>query len=449
MTKKTHSKNSTISDKDLVYMSSLSQAALEKPTFKSQLIVWVIFLSLIWGIIWADNAKLDKIVRGKGTVVPSTHVQLVQNLEGGIVENIFVHSGDQVKRGQILVKLDNAQYASNFGKSKNEQVALEAKASRLTAEVKKQPFKMPTKFKSDDIKAIYLREQNLYQNQTRQLNTSVAIIKQQIIQNKTELVDAYSQKKQLLNSYHLIQKQINMTQPLVRQGIASEVDLLKIKREQNDTLGKLNAVKNAIPKYKATIEESRQKVTKTIQKFRNDASEKLNEALTKIAQIKSAQTGIEDKNKRTNITSPVKGTISELLVATIGQVVKPGSDIVKIVPDDASLVLDTKVKPQNIGFIRPGLKAKIKFTAYDFSIYGGLIGTVENVSADTQVDKKGNSFYVVRIKTNKNHLGTNKKPLYLMAGMTAKVDIIVGHHTVLEYLMKPIIKTKDLAFRES
>jgi adhesin transport system membrane fusion protein len=240
-----------------------------------------------------------------------------------------------------------------------------------------------------------------------------------------------------------------MTQPLVRQGIASEVDLLKTKRELNDTYGKLNAVRNSIPKYKALIEESHQKIKETTQKFRNDASEKLNETLAKIAQLESAQTAIQDKDRRTSITSPVNGTISELLVATIGQVVKPGSDIVKIVPNDDSLVLDTKVKPQDIGFIHPGLKAKIKFTAYDFSIYGGLIGTVDKVSADTQVDKKGNSFYVVRIKTNQNHLGTDKNPLYLMAGMTATVDIIVGHHTVLEYLMKPIIKTKDLALRES
>jgi len=367
MSHKKKYKQAKISDADLEYMSSLSQAALEKPTFKSQLIVWVIFLSLIWGIIWANYAELDKIVRGDGTVVPSAHVQLVQNLEGGIVDHIYVHSGDQVKKGQILLKLDNTQYASNFGKSEDEQEALIAKSIRLKAEVTGKPFKMPKTFKSPVVKAIYIREKQLYQTRMAQLKTSIQIIKQQIIQKQTELTDAYSQEKQLLSSYRLIQKQIKMTEPLVRQGIASEVDLLKTKRELNDTFGKLKAVRNSIPKYKAVLEESRQKIKETTQKFKNDASEKLNEALAKIAQIESAKTAIKDKERRTNIMSPVNGTISELLVATIGEVVKPGSDIVKIVPNDDSLILETKIKPQDIGFIHPGLKAKVKFTAYDFS----------------------------------------------------------------------------------
>lgn len=448
MTQKRYSEPK-ISDKDLEYMSSLSQAALEKPTFKSQLIVWSILLVFIWAIVWANFTELDKIVRGEGKVVPSNKVQLVQNYEGGIIESILVSTGDQVERNQILIQLDNTQFLSSFGERLVEQQALEAKAARLEAEATGKKFTLPADYDSPYEKEAYQRELVLYKSRISQLNTSKNIIEQQIIQAKTELTDAYTQEVQLKNSHSLLQKEIEMTKPLVRQGYASEVDLLKVQREQNDTFGKLNAVEHSIPKYQSIISEAGQKIKEAEQKFSNEAQESLNDVLAKISQMNSSKTAIKDKVTRTSIRSPVNGTISELLVTTIGEVVQPGSDIIKIIPNDDSLVLETKVLPSDIAFIYPGLKTKVKFTAYDFSIYGGLDGLVEKISADTITDDKGNSFYIVRIKTDKNHLGTEKDPLYLMAGMMATVDIVVGKHSVLEYLVKPIIKARDMALRES
>ncbi|BBP44251.1 HlyD family type I secretion periplasmic adaptor subunit [Thiosulfativibrio zosterae] len=438
-----------ISDDDLAFMSSLSQAALEKTTFKSQFIVWTVLLVFVLSVVWANYTELDKIVRGEGKVVPSSKVQLVQNYEGGIIESILVSAGDQVKRDQVLVQLDNTQFLSTFGETLVEQQALKAKAARLKAEASGKEFVVPTDLNSRYEKEAYEREFDLYQNRMQQLSTSKRIIEQQIVQSNTELKDAFSQKSQLQNSYKLLEKEIRMTEPLVKQGIASEVDLLKTRRELNDTAGKLNAVEHSIPKYQSVIAESEQKIKETEQKFANEAQENLNEVLAKISQMESSKTALEDKVTRTSIRSPVNGTISELLVASIGEVVQPGSDIVKIVPNDDSLVLETKILPSDIGFVYPGLKAKVKFTAYDFAIYGGLDGEVQKISADTITDEEGNSFYIVRIKTQKNHLGSVEDPLYLMAGMTATVDIVVGKHTVLEYLIKPIIKAKDLALRES
>lgn len=449
MTQKPYSQTK-ISDKDLEYMSSLSQAALEKPTFKSQLIVWSVLLVLVWFLAWANFAELDKIVRGEGKVVPSTKVQLVQNYEGGIVESILVSTGDQVEKGQILVQLDNTQFLSSFGERLVEQQALEAKAARLKAEATGKSFSpFLGDYNSHYEQKAYERELKLYQNRIKQLETSKSIIQQQIVQASTELDDAYTQEVQLKNSHSLLEKEISMTKPLVRQGYASEVDLLKIQRELNDTFGKLKAVGHSIPKYKSVISEAREKIKEAEQKFSNDAQESLNEVLAKVSQMDSSKTAMKDKVTRTSIRSPVNGTISELLIATIGEVVQPGSDIIKIVPNDDSLVLETKVLPSDIGFLHPGLKTKVKFTAYDFAIYGGLDGVVEQISADTITDEKGNSFYIVRIKTDTNHLGTSKDPLYLMAGMMATVDIVVGKHSVLEYLVKPIIKARDMALRES
>lgn len=442
-------KASRIENEDIEFISSLSQAALEKPTRKSVWMVWIILLVVIWLIVWANMAELDKIVRGEGKVVPSNKVQLVQNLEGGIIDQIMVKSGDSVKQGQVLIQLDNTQFASSFSEKLFELQALKAKSERLQAEAKGTEFKTPAKFESDFERDLYQRELNLFQERQKQTEIAIRIIKQQIIQHQTELDNAYDQEKQLNNSLTLLDQEIEMMSPLVRQGFASEVDLLKTKRERNDTFGKLNSVKQSIPKYRALINETNQKIAEINQKNRNEAQEALNETLAKISQLESANVALEDKVQRTQIRSPVSGIISELLVNTLGEVVQPGSNLAKIVPVDDSLVLETRILPSDIGFIYAGLQAKVKFTAYDFAIYGGLDGVVEQVSADTITDEEGKSYYLARIRTQKNYLGSDEKPLYLMPGMMASVDVIVGKQTILDYLLKPILKTKDLALRES
>jgi len=439
-----------IAEQDVAYMSSLSQAALEKPTVKSQLIVWVILLVAVWLIVWANYAELDKIVRGEGKVVPSSQIQIIQNLEGGIVEELFISSGDKVSKGQILIKLDNTQFASSFDESELKEAELTAKAQRLAAEAFDKPFIVTDQAESDrNIQKLYEREYQLYQARQKQLLTTDKILVEQIEQKKLELQDAYSQQKQLSRSLSLLRKEVSFMKPLVKQGIASQVDLLKLEREENDAFSKLKGVQYSIPKIKSSISEARSKRTDAKETFANDAHEQMNQVLAEKEQLLKSKTALQDRVDRTDIKSPVNGTVKQMFVNTIGGVVQPGSDIVEIVPEDDSLVLETKIPPADIGFIYPGLKAKVKFTAYDFAIYGGLEGSVERISADTITDEEGNSFYIARIKTDKNHLGTEDTPLFLMPGMTASVDIIVGKHTVLDYLLKPIIKAKDTALRES
>lgn len=442
-------KSPRLSESDLAFMSSLSQASLEKPPMKSRLMVWAILLVIAWLLVWANMAELDKIVRGEGKVVPSNRVQLVQNFEGGIVDRIFVTAGDLVERGEVLIQLDSTQFSSSFDEKRIELQALKAKAARLEAEASASGFVQPETFDSEYERNFYQREQSLFEHRQQQVNIAINILQQQIKQHQTELTNAYEQEVQLGKSHALLLQEIEMMRPLVRQGFASEVDMLKTQREANDTFGKLGAVRQSIPRYQALIEETQQKINETRQKARNESKEALNETQARISQLESVNVALQDKVTRTSIRAPVGGIISELLVTTLGEVVQPGSDMVKIVPVDESLVLETKILPSDIGFIYPGLKARVKFTAYDFAIYGGLDGTVERVSADTITDDQGNSFYIARIKTSKNHLGTIESPLYLMAGMTASVDVIVGKHTVLDYLLKPIIKAKDLALRES
>ena len=443
-------KNTTqVPDEDTIFMSSLSQASLEKPTVRSQLLVWTILLVVIWLIVWASYAELDKIVRGEGKVVPPSQIQVIQNLEGGIIEELYFQSGDKVQKGDILLKLDNTQFASSYGESQMRASQLKAKAQRLSAEAFDKPLKLKMEHDTPVIAALYQRERDLYDARQKQLRTQTAILKAQVQQHKLELQEAYSQETQLTRSHQLLTQEISMMKPLVRQGIASEVDLLKIQRQENDALTKLKTTQNDIPKLQSIISEAESKQAQAKEEFMNKAHEELNDALAEISQIEQSSAALEDRVKRTEVASPVNGTIKQLLVNTIGGVVQPGSDIVEIVPDDDSLVLETKILPADIGFIYPGLKAKLKFTAYDFAIYGGLEGTVTRISADTITDEEGNSYYVARIKTDKNFLGTETNPLFLLPGMTASVDIIVGKHTVLEYIMKPILRAKELALRES
>ena len=444
------SRKERIAEQDIAYMSSLSQAALEKPTVKSQMVVWVILLVAVWLIVWSNYAELDKIVRGEGKVVPSSQIQIIQNLEGGIIEELFIRSGDKVTKGQVLIKLDNTQFASSFDESELREAELTAKAQRLAAEAFNTPFVISKEVITDPlIQALYDREHQLYLGRQKQLLTTDNILVEQLEQKKLELEDAYSQQKQLTRSLNLLKKEVSFMKPLVKQGIASQVDLLKLEREENEALSKLKGVQFSIPRIKSAISEARSKRDDAKETFANDAQEQMNQVLAEKEQLIKSKAALQDRVDRTDIKSPVNGTIKQMFVNTIGGVVQPGSDIVEIVPDDDSLVLETKILPADIGFIYPGLKAKVKFTAYDFAIYGGLDGSVVRISADTITDEEGNSFYIARIKTDRNHLGTKDKPLYLLPGMTSSVDIIVGKHTVLDYLLKPIIKAKDTALTES
>lgn len=436
-------------ESDITFMSSLSQAALEKPTAKSQWIVWVILAVFVWLIGWANYAELDKIVRGEGKVIPPSEIQIIQNLEGGIIQSMLVSPGDKVIAGQTLLKLDNTQFISSFDESEIRKAQLTARAQRLTAEAFNKPFNAVETSTDPRIQILFDREYRLYEGRFKQHQTNDDILTQQIEQKKLELEEAYSQDRQLKRSRSLLNQEISLMNPLVKQGIASQVDLLKLQREENEVYTKLKTVQNSIPKIKSIIEEFRSKRIEAKELIMNDAHEQLNEVLAEISQLEKSKIALADRVQRTDIRSPVNGTIKQILVNTIGGVVQPGSNIIEIVPEDDALVLEAKILPADIGFIYVGLKSKIKFTAYDFAVYGGLDATVTRISADTITDEEGNSFYIARIKTDKNHLGTEANPLYLLPGMTASVDIIVGKHTVLDYLLKPILKAKELALRES
>jgi membrane fusion protein, adhesin transport system len=433
---------------DLQYMSSLSAAVLQKTPVQSQLILWISFAVFLWLLIWSAYAEIDEITKGSGKVIPSNQLQVIQNLEGGIVSDILVKAGDTVTKGQVLLKLQAINFESSYEESNLRYLELEAKSLRLQAEAMNLKFKIPNQMMQEGNAELIRKEKSLYLSNKQELQNSINIIKEQLRQKRNELAEVKSKLKQLRLSHSYLQEEMDMTEPLVKKGLVAEVEFLKLKRQRVEMNSDINSLKLTIPRTNSMIEEIKDKISQVEFEFSNKAKVEWNEVSAELSRIAKKKSALKDRVLRTDVRSPVDGTISRLLVNTISGVVQPGMDIVEIVASEDTLVIETKIKPQDIAFLHADLEAMVKFTAYDFSIHGGLKGKLTHISADTITDEEGQSFYLVRIKTNKNHLGPVSKPLKIIVGMTADVDILTGKKTVLDYLLKPILKTHHNALTE-
>lgn len=439
--------NKNYDEHDYEYMSSLSEAILQKAPSASQKLIWLVAIAIAWLIFWASIAEIDEITRGQGKIIPSQQLQVVQNLEGGIVSEILVKEGDFVKKGQILLKIDDKNFASSFGESKLRFVELKAKSLRLEAEASNRPFEV-SMMEDEAMNKQIAYEKSLYDSNKEQIQKTLQIFEEQIGQRENELKELEAKVSQLERGYALVSREVKIMEPLAEKGLVSEVEFLQLSRQANNIRGELQAARLSIPRIKSTKEEVEKKKGEAVLGFQNKAKKELNEAVAEMSRLNETQTSLEDRVKRTLVRAPMDGTIKQLLVNTISGVVKPGMDILEIVPAEDTLLVEAKVKPSDVAYLLPGLEAMVKFTAYDFSIYGGLKGKLTLISADTLTNEKGESYYLVHIKTDKNYLGDEKKPLPIMVGMTVTVDILTGKKTVLDYLLKPILKAKQNALRE-
>lgn len=433
---------------DLRFMSSLSEAVLAKAPSGSRKILYIVAITVFWLVVWASFAQIDEITRGSGKIIPSGKNQIVQNLEGGIIEEIYVHAGDEVKKNQILLKIDDKSFSSVYGESKFRLNELQAKYLRLYAESNDEEFDAKETGDKDYDRFVGF-EKSLYDTNKARLREQIGILEEQIKQRQSELRELESKIDQTQSSYNLLQKEKQITEPLFRKGLVSEVEYLQLQRRVNDLRGELSAVKLSIPRVQSTIKEVENKITEAKLAFQNSAKKEFNEVSAEISRLNESQVNLSDKVERTLVRSPVDGIVSKPMVNTVSGVIKPGMDIAEIVPVEDSLIAEVKVKPADVAFLRQGLKAMVKLTAYDFAIYGGLEGEVTQISADTETNEKtGESYYLVRIKTDKNYLGSENKPLRIKVGMIASADIITGKKTVFDYLLKPILKAKQNALRE-
>jgi adhesin transport system membrane fusion protein len=427
-----------------VFEREATEVMSRQHTARAQKISRTAALVVVALIAWAAFARVDEVTRGDGRVVPSRQLQVLQSLDGGVVEQILVHEGDQVQAGQLLLRVDPTRATSAVRDNAAQGIALEARVARLRALANGTPF-VPPAPANDDEKAIVAGERQLYDSRVTELSTQVSIVRQQLSQHQQELAEMQAKRTAAQRALELSTQELNQTRPLLATGAVSQVDILRLERDSTKARGDVEQATAQIGRAQAQIEESSRKIQETTLAFRNEAGRDLAEAAGKLNALNEGAVGLADKVDKAQVKSPVRGRIQRLLANTVGGVVQPGKDIVEIVPLDDSLVLDARVQPRDIAFIHPGQKANVKFSAYDFSIYGGLEATVENISPDTVIDEKGNAFYVVRVRTA---LASFDEKLPIIPGMTAEVDILTGRKTVLSYLLKPVLKVKSYALRE-
>lgn len=435
-------------EEDLEYMNSVSSAMLMHTTLKTSIMLWTGAFAIIWLIYWAYNAEIDALTRGQGKIIPFHQLQVIQNLEGGIVSEILVQEGESVKKGDILVKIDDTSFLSNFAESQLRYNELQAKTIRLLAESSGKPFKVTKEIKKNSPNLIK-HEKSLYISNKEQLENNILIYKRRLSQKRNEIKEAQAKLLQLTNNFELITREMELNKPLVDKGIVSEVEYLQLQRQASTIGGEMKATNLSIPRLVSVLKEQKDNIKEVKLEFRNAAKEAFNEAKAEMSRIERSNIAREDKVERTFVRSPVNGTIKQLLINTVGGVVKPGMDIIEIVPTQDNLLVEAKIRPADIAFLYPGQRAIVKFSAYDFAIYGSLKGTLTHISADTiidEVDKQ--NYYLVRIKTDKNHLGNEEKKLNIIVGMTADVDIITGKKTVLDYILKPILRARENVLSE-
>lgn len=416
-------------------------------THRAQTLVRTAVVVMVVLITWAALAPIDEVTKGDAKVIPSKQLQVIQSLDGGIVSEILVKEGQVVEAGQMLLKIDETRATSGVRESAAQTFALQTKLARLKALAEGQSFTPPTpRPGNQEEQRVVDEERQLYDARRSEFHALVGISEQQLEQRQQELTEAQSKRDSATRSLELSQQELTKTRPLLATGAVSEVEILRLERDVSRARGDKEQATAQSARAQAAISEARRKIQETELSFRNEARKELSEVLGRLNALNEGAVALADKVDKAQVKSPVRGRVQRLLANTVGGVVQPGKDIVEIVPLDDALVLEARVQPKDIAFIHPGQAATVKFTAYDFGIYGGLDAEVENISPDTETDERGtNTYYVVRVRTKQTNF-SDKMPI--IPGMTAEVDILTGKKTVLSYLLKPILKAHAYALRE-
>jgi adhesin transport system membrane fusion protein len=436
-----------VTEHDTNYMDARDAAIYHIGHSFAYILSLTIFLLLVAFLFWANQANVDEVTRGMGQVIPSRHVQVIQNLEGGILEKILVAENQIVQKGDILLRINNSIAASQYRDAKNQAIEQEAAIIRLTAEADGKKLNFPKKF--DDSPQLKHDQKNIHNARQQQLNSELRVMKAQQSQKQQEIAEMKGRQKQLRKSLAVAQKQLNIAKPLWEQQLYPEVDYLKLEREIITLNGDIEALQLGLPRIQQAAEEAKQRSEQRKAEFRTQALDELNRRRVELKSLQETISAGKDRVTRTDVRSPVRGTINQININTIGGVIRPGEQIMEVVPLDDTLLIEARIRPADIAFLHPGQAAMIKITAYDFSIYGGLEGVVEQISADTiQGEQEDESFYKVKLRTKTNALTYRGAKLPIIPGMTASVDILTGQKTVLDYLLKPILKAKQNALRE-
>ncbi len=444
-------------DKDTLFLrgswTDRADEALDQArTARARTLLYAVLIVLAGLVWWASWAELDEVTRGEARVVPSSQRQLVQAFDGGVVSGILVEEGDIVESGELLMRIDATRYEADVREGRAEYLSLLARAARLEALASGQPLEMLAAV-IEEAPSLAERESRLYQSARNELAERRSGVLEQLNQRIEELDEARAQQNQLQRSLDLTREELELTRPLLRSGAVAEVEVLRLERDVANAEGELEQVEAEVRRRQSSVEEAERKISEVELTATVDWQERLGEAESRLSSLEANIDGLEDRVRYTELRAPVRGIVQRLFVTTQGGVVQPGQETMELIPLNDRLLLEVRISPQDIAFLRPGLPAIVRLSAYDFAQYGGVEGTVEQISADTITDDDDNTFYLVRVGLRRDDVeqevaeATNQN-VEIIPGMTATVDILTGKRTVLDYLLKPILRARDIALRE-
>ncbi len=428
-------------------MSKLDTLLASNPLPSWRPAAWGVMILVASALVWANFAELDEVAIAPGEVIPKGQVKVIQHLEGGIIKQIYVTEGQRVSRGDPLVQLDLGASGANPEELQVQLDGLMLMRARLQAEAFGKRLKFTREIAAAR-PALVRSERETYEGRKRQLQSSLAILREQTRQRELEIKEVEAKRRALIANLELARQRLRMSRDLLTDKLVAKMEHLKLESEVQGLEGELARLKPAIPRIRASLDEARERQRAEILNFRRGAVEQLRKVKLSIARNQEHLAKATDQARRTKITSPVDGVVKNLRFHTIGGVVRPGEGVMEIVPSHENLVIEARISPIDVGYVRVGQPVVVKITTYDYARYGGLDGKIINIAADSDADREGQQFFKVVVETDRTYLGTEPGLLPIAPGMQATVDIHTGTKSVMQYLLTPVLKLKHEAFRE-
>lgn len=429
------------------FMDQLEAATRLKPSKASNIMLWSITAMIVFFILWANIAKIEELTRGQGQVVPTKEIQIVQSLEGGLLQELLVGQGDRVTKGQVLMRLSDVMFSSEERGTTARSDSLKLKTARLEAEAAGKEFIVPDDLMKK-IPDIANNELALYRSRQQELKNAISILEDKISTVRSDIDETQAQVNRLSSSRGSLQQELSITRDMVAKKAVSKLEQMRLEREVNDASGQINAQQERISGLRSDLSAAEKQKADQADRFRSQALTELSDVKTQVAQIGESLKSIGDRVSRTELRAPVDGVVNNIAVRTVGGVIEPAQKLIEIVPLDSELKVIAKVSPNNIAFLRVGQPVKVKISAYDSQRYGSLKGKLVRIGASSVTDKDGNVFFEIEVHTDKNYLGTAETPLPVTPGMVADTEIITGKRTIMEYILKPFLQARDRALRE-
>ena len=432
--------------KEMISSEKLDALLLQNPLPGWRLVAWPVMILLAVSIGWANFATLDEVSIATGEVVPAGRIRVIQHLEGGIIQEIYVTEGDTVREGQTLLQLDLASGGTN---QEELQVRIDSERlvkARLEAEATGSELNFP-----EDValrRPAIVAQRQAYEARRRELSSTIQVMREQVKQRVLEVEELTARSRAVESNYRLALERLKMSKSLLAEGLTAKMEHLELEAEVENLDGEMKSLRPSLPKVEAAVEEARQRQQETESRFRREAQDQLGKIEENIARVTELLSVATAQGIRAEIKSSINGVVKNMRYNSIGNVVKPGEPIMELVPTGDRLVVEAKLNPIDRGYVNQGQAATVKISTYDFARYGGLEGIVIRVAPDSSTDEDGAPYFRVVVQTDKNFLGLREGNLPITPGMQATVDIHTGEKSVMDYLVKPVLKLRHEAFRE-